>query len=95
MRSQDSNLSDGRRRLERKLLEKLKAAEQDYRNAVSEFRSLAGQSNKDSGSQRQDDTQALRNAIALERTALEKYQAALRVFTDFVVRGIPPPPFDD
>jgi hypothetical protein len=90
MRSHESNLSDGRRRLERKLLEKLKAAEQDYRNAVSEFRSLADQSSKDSGSQ-----QALRNAIAVERTALEKYQAALRVFTDFVVRDIPPPPFDD
>ncbi len=90
MQSPESNLLDERRRLERKLLEKLKAAEHDYRSAAADFKSLSEQS-KDLGLAHPDGRQAIRNAVASERAAMQKYQAALRAFTDFVVSGIMPP----
>jgi len=89
MQSPESNLLDERRKLERELLEKLKTAERDYRLAVSESRSLSEQS-KDLGLQHPDGRQSIRNAVAIERAAMQKYQDALRSFTDFVVYGIMP-----
>jgi hypothetical protein len=89
--SSESDFSPERHKLESQLLEKLKAAEQEYRLATSAFKTLSGQF-KDLGMQHPDGSQAMRNAIAGETLARKQYHAALRAFTDLVLRGIPPPP---
>jgi hypothetical protein len=93
MQSQESDVSHERRKLELRLLEKLRAAESEYRLAIAEYKNLSGQS-KDLGLQHPDGRQAFRNAIIVQREALKKYQAALRAFTALVVHGVAPPSDD-
>ena len=81
-----------RERLEKKLLEKMQAAERAYRAAAAEYKSIRAEFAD--MLDHPDGTAAVSQAALHERVAVENYRRALRAFTDFILHGRLPPEND-
>jgi hypothetical protein len=82
--------ASGHQQLENDLLEKVRAAEQAYRQAVARTQEVE-ERYKDLPLGNPDGNVARREVAQAEVAALRQWRMTLRRFSDLVLRGIPPP----
>jgi hypothetical protein len=87
IREQQRTSQTGPQEAENKLLDKVRAARQQYSSAASR---LADACNDQLNMEHPDGAFALRQAVSSELMALQEYANALRALADFVMRGKQP-----